>query len=62
MFKLFRAEDRLVIQAGRVWCPVRERDTDLETCLKCDWVREVDLDATHPFVRCRPPRKLLLVP
>jgi hypothetical protein len=63
MFKLTRAdEDRLVIDAGKVYCPVRERDADVELCLQCDWAREVEPEAKQPFVRCRPPRKLLLLP
>jgi hypothetical protein len=63
MFSLIRAaEDRRLIDQGRVSCPLRERDADVELCLQCTWAREVDPRAKEPFVRCRPPRKLLLLP
>lgn len=63
MFSLIRAaEDRHVIEGGRVGCPVQERDTEVGLCLQCTWAREVDPEANVPFVRCRPPRKLLLIP
>jgi hypothetical protein len=63
MFTLIHArEERLVIDSGRVSCPQHERDADIEECLQCCFAREVDPEAGTPFVRCRPPRKLLLVP
>jgi hypothetical protein len=63
MFNPFRRPDeQRVIDARRVCCPLRERDADLEFCLQCNWVREVDPQARPPFVRCRPPRKLVLLP
>ncbi len=63
MFTLIHAsEERLLIDSGRVACPLRERDADVEECLQCGFVREVAPEAGTPFVRCRPPRKLLLLP
>lgn len=63
MFSLLRTrEECRVIDAGRVSCPLQERDADVELCLECGWAAEVDPEAKVPFVRCRPPRKLLLIP
>ena len=63
MFRLLRTrEERRVIDACRVSCPLQERDADLELCLECGWAAELDLEARVPVVRCRPPRKLLLIP
>jgi hypothetical protein len=63
MFSLIRRPaERLLIDQGRVACPLRKRDADLEDCLQCAFAREVAPDAGPPFVSCRPPRKLLLLP
>ena len=63
MFTLIHArEERRVIDAGRVACPLRGRDADVEDCLHCGFGREVAANASPPYVRCRPPRKLLLAP
>ena len=64
MFSFLRraaAEDRIV-ERGRVSCPLRGQDADVEDCLQCGFACKVDLEAKTPFVRCRPPRKLLLLP
>lgn len=60
--RLGTTRDRRLIAQGRVSCPLRERDTEVDLCLQCGWAREVSLRAEAPFVRCRPPRKLLLLP
>ena len=63
MFGFMRAaEDRRLIEGGRVGCPAQERDADVDLCLECAWAREVDPEAKLPFVRCRPPRRLLYIP
>jgi hypothetical protein len=63
MFSLIRRpEESRLIDAGRVACPLRERDADVEDCLQCGFVRDVEAEAKTPFVRCRPPRKLLVLP
>ena len=63
MFSAIRAAgNRHIIDRGRVSCPLQERDADIELCLQCPWAREVDPECKLPFVRCEPPRKLLLVP
>jgi len=63
MFSALRAAgNRHIIDRGRVSCPLQERDADVEVCLQCRWAREVDPESKRPFVRCEPPRKLLLVP
>ena len=61
MLTFLRApEERRLIHAGRVSCPLRNRDADVDECMQCGFAREVDTQAKKPFVRCRPPRKLLI--
>lgn len=63
MFRLMRArEEHRFIDGGRVACPLRERDVDSESCLRCGYVRDLEPDAPMPQVSCRPPRKLLVLP
>ena len=60
--RLAKPEERHMIDGGRVACPLRERDVDVEQCLQCGFAREVNAEAKPAFVRCAPPRKLLYVP
>lgn len=63
MFNPFRPRDeRRVIDAGNVCCPLRERDAEADFCLQCQWAHEVRVEGEPPFVRCRPPARLLLIP
>ena len=63
MFRLLRAPEELrLIHRGRVSCPLRSRDADIEDCLQCSFARDVEMEGKAPFVRCRPPRKLLFLP
>ena len=63
MFSLIRAsEEHHLIDEGRVSCPLREGDADVEACLQCSFAGDVALTAEAPFVSCRPPRRLLLLP
>jgi hypothetical protein len=63
MFTLIHArEERRAIDAGRVACPLRGRDADIEDCLYCGFAREVAAEASPAYVACRPPRKLRLAP
>jgi hypothetical protein len=63
MFSLIRAaEDRHLVDRGQVSCPLRERDAEADFCLQCRWAQEVRVDGEPPFVRCRPPARLLLLP
>ncbi len=39
------------VEFGRVWCP-RYGDVDVEQCLRCPRVTEVDLGAEPPFICC----------
>jgi hypothetical protein len=55
MFSLFRAPlDRRFIDAGRVACPVRGRDVDVDRCAGCQWLVAIDDAAKTPSIRCRP--------
>ena len=42
------------IDNGRVYCPVRERDVEVDLCASCRWTASIDLSARAPLVRCRP--------
>lgn len=48
-------EERL-IDLGRVGCPLHAGDVDIEQCARCGSAIALELDATPPVVRCRPPR------
>ncbi len=41
------------VTEGRVLCPVRHRDVDIELCLGCARLDDIDLDSRHPHVVCR---------
>jgi len=57
MFGLFRRPlDRRYVDAGRVCCPLRERDVEVDQCAACRWALEVNQESGIPFVRCRPER------
>ena len=45
------------IEAGRVSCPLRERDVEFDVCASCQWCTSIDLNEKLPVVRCRPKRK-----
>jgi hypothetical protein len=63
MFSLFRApREQQLIDAGRVFCPLRSCDVDVEACMQCGFARRVEAEAKQPFVLCRPPHKLLIHP
>ena len=55
MFRLIRpvALPRYV-DAGRVQCPLRGREVDVDLCAGCASLTEIDLQAEPPFLRCRP--------
>ena len=42
------------IDNGRVYCPVRKRDVEVDLCASCRWTASIDLNASAPLVRCRP--------
>ena len=59
MFVLGRPPlDRHLIDAGRVYCPRRERDIDVEHCASCSHLVAFDDGASPPSIRCRPDRPL----
>jgi hypothetical protein len=63
MFSLIRLpEERHLIDAGRVSCPLRGRDADVEDCLRCGFLRKLVPQGEAAFVGCRPPRKRFAVP
>ena len=54
MFSLFnRKNDQLIIDNGKVFCPVRQKDTDIDICAACHRLQEMDPDEKQGTVRCR---------
>ena len=49
-----RNTDEHLIDDGRVFCPLRERDVEFDLCAGCQWASSIDLKAKTPVVRCRP--------
>jgi hypothetical protein len=55
MLNLFRSPSHtLIIDRGRVNCPLRRGDVDLEKCATCRWLVSLDPDASPPHLECRP--------
>jgi hypothetical protein len=55
MFSLFRPPlDRRYIDAGRVSCPLRTGDVDVDRCASCRWLVGFDAASPTPSIRCRP--------
>jgi hypothetical protein len=50
--------DRHVIDAGRVYCPRRETDIDVDRCASCECLVSLDERSSPPAVHCRPDRPL----
>lgn len=42
-----------LISDGRVYCANDGRDVDVERCLMCPLLADIDLDSRHPKVVCR---------
>jgi len=42
-----------LISEGRVYCTNDGRDVDVERCLMCPLLDDIDLDSRHPKVVCR---------
>jgi hypothetical protein len=55
MLALFRfPSDRRLPFLGRVSCPIRAIEPELDVCAGCQWLYEMSQDPTDSFVRCRP--------
>lgn len=50
--------ERHAIDDGRVYCPRREADMDVDRCLSCEHLITFDGASKPPMVRCRPDRPL----
>ena len=50
---LHRPASEHFVDGGRVGCPVRGTDVDVEACMACGQAASVDLNANPPVVRCR---------
>jgi hypothetical protein len=53
MLRLGAPRERYLIDDGRVFCPVRGHDIEVDLCAGCRLLAELKPDATPPFVRCR---------
>ena len=53
-----RSNDHIV-GGGRVGCPVRQADIEVDHCASCGWLVEIRDGASAPLVRCEPPRPSL---
>jgi hypothetical protein len=42
-----------VIDDGRVACPLRRRDVEVDLCAGCGWAGAIDMEGEAPSVRCR---------
>lgn len=59
-FRIFRSRSpERVIDNGRVGCPVRNCDVEVDICAGCRWLKQIDEKADIPFVRCRPELPLM---
>ena len=60
MFNFLRSRtDQQYIDGGRVYCPSRSCDVEIDVCAGCRWMLDIDSDARLPFVRCEPPARLI---
>lgn len=58
MFGLFKGRlDSLVAHDGRVACPSRGVDTEIDLCFDCPRMREIVQEQDATWVRCQPLRQ-----
>ena len=56
MFSFLKIEaEKHYIDGGSVFCPRRRNDVESDVCATCRYVKEIDVKAKPPFVRCSPP-------
>lgn len=46
-------EKHLIDEMARVFCGVRAKDVDIETCLACPHLVKYDLDSRRPYLVCK---------
>lgn len=46
-------EKHLIDETARVFCRVRGRDVDIETCLACRHLEKYDFDSRRPYLVCK---------
>jgi len=53
MFAIFSPRrPRRPIDAGRVCCPLRRRDVDVDLCAGCGWAGAIEVEGEAPSVHC----------
>jgi hypothetical protein len=53
MFRLIRPETEMhYVDRGCVQCPLRGRDVELDLCMSCAALTEIELQNRPAFVRC----------
>ena len=54
MFEFLRSpQDRHFIDNGRVYCPIRQKDTEIDICAGCPRVQQIARGDGPPYVRCQ---------
>jgi hypothetical protein len=51
-----------LVEDGFVYCLLRRKDVDIESCFGCSKLHRIDLDSRHPYVVCDVPPLLDLSP
>ena len=46
-----------IVERGRVLCPLRGQDVDVDDCVQCGHLRAIVHGADGDRLRCRPPRR-----
>ena len=55
MFRLFRRYAApQYIDEGRVGCPMRGIDIEVDNCARCRWLVDLDVAGNLPLVHCNP--------
>ena len=55
MFDFLRAPDlKHFIDDGKVYCPSRNADVELDACAACRWLQHIEQNGKTPFVDCDP--------
>ncbi|NJD27305.1 MAG: hypothetical protein FIA92_03305 [Chloroflexi bacterium] len=46
--------DGHIVDHGRVWCPVRQRDVDIDRCVVCGAFEDLTRESDFEILYCRP--------
>ena len=55
MFSLHRhPSDRRYVYYGRVHCPIRANEPEIDVCAGCSWLLDINQSQDESFIRCQP--------